>query len=133
MGTKSGTADRFGGLESTVRRQRTCARGGALRDGYLPDQLCGAPDAAGRRAQRPVTGADTIHVMYPMHIFQILNHYTAPQDLDPGFAVLDNSANERPDWYEYWPIRKFLLNEALDEDAFYGFLSPKLKSKTSFD
>jgi hypothetical protein len=72
-----------------------------------------------------------MHAMHPMHIFQILNHYTAPQDLDPGFAVLDNSANERPDWFEYWPIRKFLLNEALDEDAFYGFLSPKFKHKTN--
>src|SRR3981081_4085622 len=69
--------------------------------------------------------------MHQLHIFQILNHYTAPQDLDPGFGVLDNSANERPDWYEYWPIRKFLLNEALDEDAFYGFLSPKFKLKSS--
>ncbi len=66
-----------------------------------------------------------------MHIYQILNHYTPRQELDPGFEVLDNSANERPDWFEYWPIRKFLLNEALDEDAFYGFLSPKFGIKTN--
>ena len=66
-----------------------------------------------------------------MHIHQILNHYTPHQGLDPGFEVLDNSANERPDWFEYWPIRRFLLNETLDEDAFYGFLSPKFKLKTS--
>jgi hypothetical protein len=44
---------------------------------------------------------------------------------------LDNSANERPDWFEYWPIRRFLLDETLDENAFYGFLSPKFKLKTS--
>jgi hypothetical protein len=44
---------------------------------------------------------------------------------------LDNSGNERPDWYEYWPIRKFLLNEPLDENTFYGFLSPKFKLKTN--
>jgi hypothetical protein len=69
--------------------------------------------------------------MRSLHIFQILNHYTSPQDLDAGFAVLDNSANERPDWFEYWPIRKFLLNETLDENAFYGFLSPKFKHKTN--
>ncbi|MFI4889398.1 MAG: hypothetical protein ACHQIL_02590 [Steroidobacterales bacterium] len=66
-------------------------------------------------------------------IYQILNHYTPRQALDPGFRVLDNSANERPDWYEYWPIRNFLLNEALDEGAFYGFLSPKFKLKTNLD
>jgi hypothetical protein len=68
--------------------------------------------------------------MQAVHIYQILNHYTSRQDLDPGFGVLDNSANDRPDWFEYWPIRRFLLGEALDEDAFYGFLSPKFRLKT---
>jgi hypothetical protein len=68
--------------------------------------------------------------MQAMHIYQILNHYTPRQELDPGFGILDNSVNERPDWFEYWPMRKFLLNEALDENAFYGFLSPKFKLKT---
>jgi hypothetical protein len=69
--------------------------------------------------------------MHRMHLFQIQNHYTPREDLDPGFEVLDNSANERPDWYEYWPIRNFLINQPLDEDAFYGFLSPKFKHKTN--
>jgi hypothetical protein len=69
--------------------------------------------------------------MPPVHIYQILNHYTPRQDLDPGFGVLDNSANERPDWFEYWPMRKFLRNEALDEEAYYGFLSPKFRHKTN--
>lgn len=66
-----------------------------------------------------------------MHIYQILTHYISRQELDPGFGVLDNSANERPDWFEYWPIRKFLLEESLDEHAFYGFLSPKFQLKTN--
>jgi len=69
--------------------------------------------------------------MHPVHIYQILTHYTPRLELDAGFEVLDNSANERPDWFEYWPIRKFLLNEPLDEDAFYGFLSPKFHLKTN--
>ncbi len=71
--------------------------------------------------------------MHAVHTYQILNHYTSRQELDPGFDVLDNSANARPDWYEYWPIRKFLLGESLDEDAFYGFLSPKFKLKTNLN
>jgi len=66
-------------------------------------------------------------------VHQILNHYTAPSALDPGFRVLDNSANLKPDWYEYWPIRNYLLQEPLDEAVFYGFLSPKFKSKTNLD
>jgi hypothetical protein len=69
--------------------------------------------------------------MQAVHTYQILNHYTSRQELDPGFGVLDNSSNERPDWYEYWPIRNFLQNEPLDENAFYGFLSPKFKLKTN--
>jgi hypothetical protein len=69
--------------------------------------------------------------MHAVHTYQILNHYTSREELDPGFGVLDNSGNERPDWYEYWPIRKFLLNEKLDESAFYGFLSPKFQLKTN--
>jgi hypothetical protein len=69
--------------------------------------------------------------MHAVHTFQILNYYTSRQELDPGFDILDNSANERPDWYEYWPIRKFLINERLEENAFYGFLSPKFKLKTN--
>src|ERR1700675_279775 len=80
---------------------------------------------------RRASEAGILRKMQAMHIYQILNHYTSRQELDPGFKVLDNSANERPDWFEYWPIRRFLLNEALDEDAFYGFLSPKFKLKTS--
>jgi len=71
--------------------------------------------------------------MREVHAYQILNYYTSPQELDAGFEVLDNSANVRPDWYEYWPIRNYLLNTALSEDAFYGFLSPKFKLKTNLD
>jgi len=71
--------------------------------------------------------------MRELHAYQILNHYTSREELDPGFEVLDNSANVRPDWYEYWPIRNFLVNEPLQEDAFYGFLSPKFKLKTNLD
>ncbi len=69
--------------------------------------------------------------MSGIFIYQILTHYTKREDLDPGFLVLDNSSNERPDWFEYWPMRTFLRNEPLDEDSFYGFLSPKFKHKTN--
>jgi hypothetical protein len=67
--------------------------------------------------------------MSEIFLYQIF--YTKAEDLDPGFRVLDNTSNERPDWYEYWPIRKFLLNERLDDNSYYGFLSPKFKQKTN--
>jgi 2-polyprenyl-3-methyl-5-hydroxy-6-metoxy-1,4-benzoquinol methylase/tetratricopeptide (TPR) repeat protein len=49
---------------------------------------------------------------------------------DPNIAILDNSANLRPDWREYWAIRHYLQNTPLDANTFYGFLSPKFASKT---
>ena len=42
-------------------------------------------------------------------IHQIYYSEQTRAELDPGFLPLDNSANERPDWREYWPIRRFLL------------------------
>jgi len=55
----------------------------------------------------------------------------------PGWLMLDNLANPRSDWYEYWPIRQHLLQAerggTLDEAAFYGFFSPKFTAKTGLD
>jgi len=48
-----------------------------------------------------------------------------------GFLLLDNLENPRPDWYECWPIRQFLLHTPLEENAFYGFFSPKFSAKTN--
>jgi hypothetical protein len=69
--------------------------------------------------------------MAESHIFQILTAHTSGEALDPGFEVLDNTSNERPDWFEYWPMRRFLLSETLHEEVFYGFLSPKFNLKTN--
>jgi hypothetical protein len=49
------------------------------------------------------------------------------------FLPLDHTVNERSDWQEYWPIRKYLLNNELDENCLYGFLSPRFTEKTGLD
>jgi hypothetical protein len=67
------------------------------------------------------------------YIHQILTPTAPRAPSDPGFLVLDNTANERPDWFEYWPMRNFLLGRSLDEDAFYGFLSPRFNANTNLD
>lgn len=67
------------------------------------------------------------------HLYQIYYSEPTRQQLDPGFLPLDNLANPRPDWREYWPIREFLLNTPLDENARYGFFSPKFRAKTGLD
>jgi len=77
-------------------------------------------DLTPRRALPAMTGA---------FVYQI--RHRAGQELDPDFLVLDNTSNERPDWFEYWAIRSFLKAQPLIESAFYGFLSPRFKSKTS--
>ena len=66
----------------------------------------------------------------PLHLYQIAYSPATLAAVEPGYEVLDNSANARPDWYEYWPIRQYLLNQPLDEAAFYAFFSPKFASKT---
>jgi hypothetical protein len=50
-----------------------------------------------------------------------------------GFAVLDNRDNDRADWFEYWPIRRFLLSQELQSDTWYGFFSPRFQEKTGLN
>lgn len=66
-------------------------------------------------------------------IYQIFYSAESRARLDPGFIPLDNLSNERPDWREYWPIRRFLLGRALAADTFYGFFSAKFGLKTGLD
>ena len=49
--------------------------------------------------------------------------------LDPALVPLDNSAPERPDWFEFWAILQFLRTHELHDDRWYGFLSPKFGEK----
>jgi hypothetical protein len=70
-----------------------------------------------------------------VHLFQIGYSDATVAALEPGYQLLDNRPNARPDWFEYWPIRRYLLDhladQALGEHAFYGFFSPKFGNKTS--
>ena len=74
----------------------------------------------------PCHDSNEVHV----HLYQIIYNDQTYDNADPNYPLLDNRSNERPDWYEYWPIRRFLLNEKLDEHGFYGFFSPKFSEKT---
>ena len=40
-----------------------------------------------------------------IYAYQIYYSEQTRDALDPGFLPLDNLANPRPDWREYWPIR----------------------------
>lgn len=69
--------------------------------------------------------------MTDTRIHQIYYSEQTRAELDPGFLPLDNGANERPDWREYWPMRRFLLGRELEPECYYGFFSPKFKQKTT--
>lgn len=66
-----------------------------------------------------------------LHLFQIVYSPETKAALEPGYLCLDNMSNSRPDWFEYWPIRKFLIEQKLDDNAFYGFFSTKFYEKTT--
>ena len=65
-----------------------------------------------------------------IHLYQIAFSPETLAVVEGGFQLLDNLDNPRPDWFEYWPIRKYLLSRDLNEDAFYGFFSTKFRLKT---
>ena len=74
----------------------------------------------------------TLHEMNPARIYQIYYSEDTRNSLDAGFIPLDN-VGQRPDWREYLPIRKFLLENALDENTLYGFFSWRFGPKTGLD
>ncbi len=68
--------------------------------------------------------------MHDLKLYTIVYSSESYSHVEPGFLVLDNRENLRPDWREYWPIRNYLLNEQLEEHCYYGFFSPKFHQKT---
>jgi hypothetical protein len=67
-----------------------------------------------------------------IYLYQIFYNDETRKGLDPGFIPLDNSESERPDWFEFWPIRNYLKTRDLDDNAWYGFFSPRFGLKTGF-
>jgi len=63
-------------------------------------------------------------------VYQIFYDEQSKAMLDPGFIPIDNTASERPDWYEFWVIYQFLMHNELHPDCWYGFLSPRFHEKT---
>ncbi len=49
-----------------------------------------------------------------IHLFQIAYSEATLHMIEPGYSVLNNLENIRPDWYEYWPIRNFLIKNNLN-------------------
>ena len=71
--------------------------------------------------------------MADIKLFQIVYSQETLEGLSPGYLPLDNRHSVKNDWREYWPIRNFLLNQALEEDCLYGFFSPRFQQKIGLD
>jgi hypothetical protein len=65
-----------------------------------------------------------------VHLLHIGYSEATAAAIAPGFELLDNRANPRPDWYELWPMAEWLRANPMDEGALYGFFSPKFRQKT---
>jgi hypothetical protein len=65
------------------------------------------------------------------NILQIHYDAASKQMLDPGFTALEIVGNPRADWREYWAIRHYFLDNMLNSDEYYGFLSPLFRQKTN--
>jgi hypothetical protein len=65
------------------------------------------------------------------NIFQIFHDEAGRNQLDPGFAVLDNTANVKPNWREYGAVRDFFLSHPVNDDELYGFLSSDFGDRTA--
>ena len=71
--------------------------------------------------------------MADIFLHQIYYDEASKGNLLPGFMPLDNSENERPDWFEFWVMLNFLRHNTLQDNAWYGFVSPKFTQKTGLD
>jgi len=68
--------------------------------------------------------------MAKIKIYQIYYDEKSFEKLDNGFIPLDNSAASDKDWFEFEPILNYLNQSELDDDTWYGFLSPNFLNKT---
>lgn len=64
-----------------------------------------------------------------LEIYQIFYDQATQVSIDPGFIPLDNSCPKQSEWYEFLPILNFLNSNELQNDVWYGFLSPKFTDK----
>lgn len=68
--------------------------------------------------------------MSKVKIYQIFYNEETRKQIDPLYIPLDNTGGQNADWFEFWPIKNFLDKNELDENTYYGFLSPRFEAKT---
>ena len=135
-GSAAGDADPLAGAARALRRQRPRARRVPLRDAHLPSAVSGIAAAAGRGSNARIECARRGSRYPSRHACHA--YLSDPESLYP--ASRPGSGLRGPGQLGQRTARLVRVladptnsccSEALDEDAFYGFLSPKFKLKTS--
>jgi hypothetical protein len=67
-----------------------------------------------------------------IYIHTIYYNLDTKKNISQHFIPLDNSNNNGNEWFEFLPILNYLQRTELEENAFYGFLSPKFSKKTGY-
>ena len=63
-------------------------------------------------------------------LYQIYYNEETKSKIDPLYIPLDNSNSPKPEWFEFYPIKCFLDQNELEDNTYYGFLSPRFYEKT---
>jgi hypothetical protein len=63
-----------------------------------------------------------------IRLYKIAYNAETRAAIRPPYRLLDNS-DGKPDWYELWPILRFLEDTELEDGVWYGFVSPKFPEK----
>ena len=66
-----------------------------------------------------------------MKIFQIYYNDKTKSILDKSFLPLNNSKPQHKDWFEFEIMHKYINNNQLEENTWYGFLSTRFVEKTN--
>ena len=66
-----------------------------------------------------------------MKIYQIYYNDKTFRQIDKDFIPLNNVNNSNKEWFEFDIIFNFLKNNKLEDDVWYGFLSPEFFKKTN--
>ena len=69
-----------------------------------------------------MTNIELRQIFYDENTYRVIESPAIP---------LDNTTGPR-DWFEFWPILKFLYNHELKSSYHYGFFSPKFQQKTGY-
>ena len=65
-----------------------------------------------------------------VHLYQIAYSPATMAGVEPGYAVMDNLENLRPDWFEYWPIRQYLHGRSFNAWVTWGSAPCRFASGT---